>query len=104
VDSETYTLTVATPTFNPVAGVYGAVQSVTISSSTGGATFTYATDGSTPVPGSHGTVYSSPVSVPSNLTIKAVGVVSGFGNSAVGSASYVTGGAPVVPAPAAFMQ
>jgi Chitobiase/beta-hexosaminidase C-terminal domain len=105
VDSGTYTLTVATPTFNPVAGTYFGAQSVTISTSTSGATITYTTDGSTPVPGSHGTVYSGPVSVPSSLTIKAAASASGFTNSSVGSATYVINPIAIAPVnPAAFMQ
>ena len=38
----------ATPTFTPAAGTYSSAQSVTISTTTGGATIRYTTDGSTP--------------------------------------------------------
>ena len=56
----------ATPTFNPAAGAYGPAQSVTISTSTGGATIRYTTDGSTPSE-TAGTVYSNPVSISRHL-------------------------------------
>ena len=48
--SATYTLTtqVATPIFNPAAGYYTTVQSVTIRTTTPGATIYYTTDGTTP--------------------------------------------------------
>ena len=101
--------TVATPTFNPIAGVYGGAQSVTISTSTTGATLCYTTDGSTPTANgagtcTHGTTYSGPVSVPSNLTIKAVGSLSGDTDSSVGTASYVINASPPAFAVGAFMQ
>ena len=38
----------ATPTFNPVAGTYGSAQTVTISTTTGGASINYTTNGTTP--------------------------------------------------------
>jgi hypothetical protein len=84
--------TVATPTFNPVAGTYAGTQNVTISSTSSGLAgfaITYTTDGSTPVPGSHGTVYSGPVPVSISLTLKAVASATGFLNSSVGSAAYI---------------
>ena len=52
----------AAPTFNPAAGSYGSAQSVTISTTTGGATIRYTTDGSTPSE-TAGTVYSSAVNI-----------------------------------------
>ena len=50
----------ATPTFNPAAGTYSSAQSVTISTTTGGATINYTTNGTTPS-STVGTVYSNPV-------------------------------------------
>jgi hypothetical protein len=105
VNSQIYTLTVATPTFNPVGGTYLGAQSVTISTVTSGATITYTTDGSTPVPGSHGTVYAFPVLVATSLTLKAVGSLSGFNNSATGSTGYTINPPLIAPAnPAVSMQ
>jgi hypothetical protein len=82
----------ATPTFSPAAGAYTSAQSVTISSTTPAAVIHYTTDGSTPTATS--ATYSTPVSVATSLTLKAIATATGFTNSAVGSAAYVinTGG------------
>ena len=67
----------AIPTFNPVAGSYGAAQSVTISTTTNGATIRYTTDGSEPT-GTAGTMYSSPVSISTaSATLQAIAYKSG---------------------------
>jgi hypothetical protein len=79
--------TVATPTFSPIAGTYGSAQTVTISDSTSGATIHYTTDGSIPTASS--TTYTAPITVSVSETVKAIGVLSGYTNSAVGSAAYV---------------
>lgn len=89
VASNAITLQVATPTFSPVAGSYGSTQSVTISTTTTGDTIRYTTDGSTPDGTS--TVYSGAISVASTQTVKAIGIKSGYSNSAVGSAAYTIG-------------
>src|SRR4030088_1177064 len=47
-DPATASNTVAAPIFNPPAGTYGPPQSVTIGSSTSGASIRYTTDGSIP--------------------------------------------------------
>ena len=80
------TPTQPTPTFSPVAGSYSGAQTVTITSS-GADSIYYTTDGSTPTTGS--TLYSTPVSVGSSLTLKALAVRAGYLNSAIGSAAYV---------------
>lgn len=85
---------VATPTFSPVAGTYASTQTVTISTTTSGATICYTTDGSTPTANgagtcTHGTTYSGPVLVSSSLTLKAVGSKNLFTDSSVSSAAYV---------------
>ena len=77
----------ATPTFNPPAGSYGSTQPVTISTTTSGASIRYTTDGSTPSE-TVGTVYGGPVSVSSNLTLKAIAYESGMTDSQVASAAY----------------
>jgi hypothetical protein len=77
---------VATPTFSPVAGDYSSTQSVTISCATTGAAIRYTTDGSTPDGSS--TLYSGAISVSVTTTVKAIGILSGYANSAVGSAAY----------------
>jgi hypothetical protein len=79
--------TVAAPTFSPAGGTYTTAQSVTISSSTSGASIRYTTDGSTPT-STTGTLYSAPVAVGSSLTLKAIAYASGMADSAVSSAAY----------------
>jgi hypothetical protein len=97
VASATYTIgaTVATPTFSPAAGSYGPAQTVTISTTTSGATIYYTTNGSTPTTGS--TLYSAPITVASSETVKALAVESGYNNSAIGSADYIINGAVATP-------
>ena len=68
VASGVYTIQCATPTFNPVAGTYGSAQTVTISTTTGGASIRYTTNGTTPS-STVGTVYSSAVSISVNTTL-----------------------------------
>ena len=79
---------VATPTFSVAAGTYTAVQSVTISDATSGATIYYTTNGNTPT-------VSSPVytgtAIPVNVTtiIKAFAVgAPGYSNSPMATAIY----------------
>lgn len=80
------TPTCATPTFSPVAGTYTAAQSVTISTTTEGATIYYTTDGTDPTTDSN--VYSSAINVGTTTTIKAIAVKEGNNNSSIASATY----------------
>lgn len=88
-------LTVAMPTFSPVAGSYGPSQSVTISDTTPSSTIYYTTNGSTPTTGS--TVYSGPITVSVTTTVKAIAAASGYANSTVGSAAYTINGVAATP-------
>ena len=88
VSSATYTVisVAATPDFSPADGTYSSAQSVTLTDSTPGATIYYTTNGTTPTASS--TAYKGPITVSSTETIEAIAIASGFGNSAVGSATY----------------
>jgi sugar lactone lactonase YvrE len=86
----------ATPTFSPVAGTYSSGQSVTISSTTPGASFVYTTDGTTPKESggtaTTGTLYTGPIPVGTNLTINAIAfktTPTAFKDSPVGTAAYI---------------
>ena len=74
-----------TPMFDPGAGTYSSAQNVTILSTTG-ATIYYTTDGSTPTTSS--SVYSTPIAVTADMTIKALAVKDGLTNSDVATAVY----------------
>lgn len=76
----------ATPTFTVPSGTYEAVQTITISDSTTGASIYYTTDGSTPT--SKSTLYTGPITVSATETINAFAYTSGFGSSGVATASY----------------
>ena len=80
-------LPVAAPDFSPVAGTFNTTQSVTITSSTSGASIYYTTDGTTPTITS--AAYTGPVSIDINKTLKAIAVKSGMSNSGVTSGDYV---------------
>jgi hypothetical protein len=88
------TPTVATPSFSPAGGTYSSTQTVTISTTTPLAVLCYTTDGTTPTEVSHlcsgGTTstYSTPISVTTTQTVKVIGTLAGYTDSAVGSATY----------------
>ena len=96
-----YTIQVAaaaTPTFSPVPGTYTSAQSVSLQDTTALATIYYTTDGSTPTTAS--TVYTTPIQVSANTTIRAIAAASGLANSAVATGTYTIG----APAAIAFVQ
>ncbi len=78
--------TVAAPTFSPAAGTYFSTQNVAITCATSGATIYYTTDGNDPTTSS--SVYSSPIAISQNTTVKAIGVKEGYTNSSVATATY----------------
>jgi hypothetical protein len=78
--------TAAAPTFSPASGPYTSAQSVTLASTTPGATIRYTTDGSAPTASS--TAYSGPISVSQSMTIRAIAIASGYANSPASSAAY----------------
>ncbi len=86
VASAAYIIAVPTPIFSPKAGTYTSAQSVAVTDSMSGATIYYTTDGSTPTSSSK--LYTGPVIVSSNQTIKAIAMAPGYSNSAVPTAAY----------------
>jgi glucosylceramidase len=79
----------ATPTLSPAGGSYTSVQSVSLSTTTAGASIYYTTDGSTPTNTS--TLYSptKPIAVASTMTINAIAAEPpGYLNSNVATATY----------------
>ena len=88
VASAAYTILApaATPTFSPGAGAVLSGTTVTISTTTAGATIRYTTDGTDPGPSS--TQYTAPIAITAAVTIKAMATATGFADSAVGSATY----------------
>jgi glucose/arabinose dehydrogenase len=85
---------VATPTISPNGGSFTGSVSVTLATTTGGATIRYTTDGSTPS-SSVGTVYAGPFSLTTNATVKAIAVAAGLTDSAVATASFTVSPAVV---------
>lgn len=82
----------ADPVFTPAAGAYGLNQQITLTCATPGATIRYTTDGSTPTPIT-GTVYAGPISLTSDVTMRALAFAPGKLDSAVIAASFVAGAA-----------
>jgi glucosylceramidase len=79
----------ATPGFWPVPGSYSqtqAGQTVALTDGSSGAAIYYTTDGTTPTTSS--AQYSSPITVSSSTTIKAIAAGTGYSASAVASGSY----------------
>lgn len=85
--------TVSAVSFSLPSGTYYVPQSLTLSSSTIGATIRYTTDGSDPTLTS-GTIYSEVIDIPGNssLFIKAIAYMDGYNPSAVTSAHYLVTG------------
>ena len=86
-------LQIPAPTFTPLEGVYASPVTVTIGSTTPGASIRYTTDGSAPT-ASTGTLYSGPIAVNVTTTIKAIAYTSATNASSVTSATYTIGSNP----------
>lgn len=86
--SATYSIngSVATPTVNVSAGTYNSQQSVTLSSSTSGASIYYTLDGS--APSSSSTSYMTPITISNSQTLRAIATKANFIDSAVLTVSY----------------
>lgn len=96
VVARTYELKAVTPTMSPGAGAYGSSQSVSMSTTTSGATIRYTTDGTEPT--SSSTQYASAITVSDTQTVKARAFKTGWTNSDSGHASYwISGGTVATP-------
>ncbi|HOT77484.1 MAG TPA: chitobiase/beta-hexosaminidase C-terminal domain-containing protein, partial [Candidatus Wallbacteria bacterium] len=87
VASATYNIRAAAPAFNPAAGSFSSAQNITITSATPGATIKYTTDSSTPS-ATNGLTYSSPISLGTTTTVKAIAIKTGMTDSNVSTALY----------------
>ncbi|MBF0431252.1 MAG: chitobiase/beta-hexosaminidase C-terminal domain-containing protein, partial [Fibrobacteria bacterium] len=88
---------VATPTATPVSGTsFNSQLSVTLNTSTGGATILYTLDNSTPAtsPGGSTLQYSGAINITASTTIKALAIMSGWTPSDVLTASYTKNNVP----------
>lgn len=83
------------PSFNPIAGHYATGQNVTITSASATNIY-YSTDGNPPILGNE-TLYTAPVSVPADVTLKARAARTGFVNSPIGTAAYIIGAVVATP-------
>lgn len=77
---------VITPVFSLATGTYAGTQNVEITSGTDGCTIYYTTDGTEPTTASN--VYSSPITVSQDMTIKAFATKANYTDSDVVTASY----------------
>jgi poly(beta-D-mannuronate) lyase len=89
------------PTFSPVPGNYTGSVAVTITSLSGGASIRYTTNGSDPTP-TTGSVYSGPVTLAANTSLRAIAYGSGFTPSSVTTGDYTVIPAPPGPKPVVF--
>jgi Chitobiase/beta-hexosaminidase C-terminal domain len=78
---------VAAPTFSPPPGTYTGYQTITISTTTLGATIYYTTNGVTPSP-TAGALYRGPIILHVTTTLKAMATAPGMANSTVTSGLY----------------
>jgi hypothetical protein len=85
---------VATPTFSPNGGTFTGSVSVSLSTTTTGATIRYTTNGSTPTSTSN--VYSTPFALLSTTTLKARAFKTGMTDSGTATAVFTINHAPVV--------
>ncbi|OFY49999.1 MAG: hypothetical protein A2X22_12445 [Bacteroidetes bacterium GWF2_49_14] len=87
ITSGLYTIRVATPAMNPEPGTFTEAQSVTLSCATSGAIIKYSLDGTMPSQ-AYGTVYSGPLTLNANSTLKAMAYKSGMIDSDVVSGTF----------------
>ena len=88
VDHRTFDFQCASPTFSLPAGTYTGAQTVSLSSTTAGATIRYTLDGTTPSE-TNGSIYSGPVTISATATLQTIAYLSGMVDSAIATHSYV---------------
>ena len=90
VASASYTISIvqmaATPTISPAGGAVLSGTTVTLSTTTAGATIYYTTDGT--APGTSSTMYTTPIAITAATNIQAMATAPGLADSAVASAVY----------------
>jgi len=86
-DNSTGLVKVNQPVCSPEGGIYATNQTVTLTSSTGGATIYYTLDGSEPTTSS--TVYTSPITISATESIQAKAFKSGYSDSTTSTESYI---------------
>jgi hypothetical protein len=86
VTTAVFALRPVPPTFSPPPGSYFTTQTVTIASVTPGVSIYYTTDGSTPTTGSP--LYTTPISVSANQTIKVLTTKTNWTSAPIASATY----------------
>lgn len=82
------------PAFAPAGGTYTSAQTVSLSTTTPGATIFYTTDGSTPSASS--IQYLAPISVSASETIKAIASAANYQTSPVATAAYTINYPPTI--------
>lgn len=92
--SASYTLKVPSPSFTPAPGTHTGAVSLTMSVPVTGAAISYSLNGAEPSPGA---VYTSPVSVTSTTTVRAVASRAGWTSSVTQVGSYVIRQGPADP-------
>ena len=94
------------PVITPNGGIFAVTQSVTLSTTTASAQIYYTLDGSTPTPAS--THYTSPISISTDTTVKAIASAAGYIQSATSSAVFnFSGQTPLIsfsPAPGTYLN
>ena len=97
--TQDFTITIGvsggTPTATPAGGVYTSARSVTLSTTTSGATIYYTVNGAVPTTSS--TQYTGPVTISATTTLKAIAVKAGMDNSAVLTVNYYIASGSVLP-------
>jgi hypothetical protein len=85
-ETETYTLKLLPPTFNPPHGTYSGAQFITLTSADSNVIIHYTTDGSVPTTSSQ--IYTEPIPVATSTTIKAIAATPGWAESVVATSTY----------------